>query len=325
LGHRSHFPCHRFFIAIEFRFHYRPRVPVPLPSEFLTCPAQTLCRTSWGWPKDLQTGCLSGSVTESGWKWRIHSAESVWLWLNVEGEGLIWGRNERFFLKPRMFAMIGGGPEGLWNCIRHPGEHRLNWVKIPSEWLRQRVGEQTAGLRGELAEWLRTGAPVAFCGLMGVWERELCEALAKTAERPGPLRFLAEARVLEWAAARCFERPTLPKASAPTPPTDPVKRAVLLIREHLDQPLDLGAIAKMVGVSRHHLSRRVRGETGLTLQQHLRRLRIDHACDALASGRMNVTEAALEVGYQSLSHFAKAFREETGLTPRAWLAARKKD
>jgi AraC-like DNA-binding protein len=40
---------------------------------------------------------------------------------------------------------------------------------------------------------------------------------------------------------------------------------------------------------------------------------------------MNVTEAALEVGYQSLSHFAKAFREETGLTPRAWLAARKKD
>jgi AraC-like DNA-binding protein len=271
----------------------------------------------------LRTGCLRGNVAASGWKWRIRSAESVWLWLNVEGEGLIWGRSERFFLKPGMFAMIGGGPEGLWNCIRHPGEHRLNWVEIPSEWLRQRVGKQTADLRGGLADWLEAGSPVAFCGLMGVWERELCEALAKTADRPGPLRLLAEARVLEWAAARCFESSALPGSSTLTSPTDPVKRAVQLLRERLDQALHLGAIAKMVGVSPHHLSRRVRGETGLTLQQHLRRLRIDHACNALASGRMNVTEAALEVGYQSLSHFAKAFREETGLTPRAWLAAHK--
>jgi AraC-like DNA-binding protein len=38
---------------------------------------------------------------------------------------------------------------------------------------------------------------------------------------------------------------------------------------------------------------------------------------------MNVTEASLEVGYQSLSHFSKAFREETGLCPSDWIAARK--
>ncbi len=295
-------------------------------NEPLACPAQTLCRTTWGRSADLQTGTLAGNVTESGWKWRIRSAESVWLWLNVDGEGLIWGRNERFVLKPGMFAMTGGGPEGLWNCIRHPGEHRLDWVEIPREWLRQRVGDATTGLRGGLADWLRVGGSVAFCGLMGVWERDLCDALARAVASPGPLRFLAEARVLEWAAARFFENPlaTGNKPSmAPSASADPVKRAIHLLGGQLDQPLDLAAIAKAVGVSPHHLSRRVGGETGLTLQQHLRRLRIGHACDALASGRMNVTEAALEVGYQSLSHFAKAFREETGLTPRAWLAARK--
>jgi AraC-like DNA-binding protein len=58
----------------------------------------------------------------------------------------------------------------------------------------------------------------------------------------------------------------------------------------------------------------------MTLQRHLRRLRIEHACEALDSGRMNVTEVALEVGYQSLSHFAKAFRDETGRSPSEWLA-----
>jgi AraC-like DNA-binding protein len=227
-----------------------------------------------------------------------------------------------------MFAMTGGGPEDVWTCIRHPGAHRLDWVELPREWLRHRVGVETEALRGGLAGWLRSGGPVAFCGLMGVWERELCGALATAAERPGPSRMLAEARVLEWAAARLFtaETPATGFTSATSGPTgDPVKRAIQLLRERVDQPLDLAAIAKAVGVSPHHLSRRVGAETGLTLVQHLRRLRIGHACDALASGRMNVTEAALEVGYQSLSHFSKAFREETGLTPRAWLAARKRE
>jgi AraC-like DNA-binding protein len=52
-----------------------------------------------------------------------------------------------------------------------------------------------------------------------------------------------------------------------------------------------------VGVVPHHLSRRVSAETGTTLQRHLRRLRIEHACEALDSGKLNVTEVALEVGY----------------------------
>jgi AraC family transcriptional regulator len=104
---------------------------------------------------------------------------------------------------------------------------------------------------------------------------------------------------------------------------DPVKRAIQLLRERLDQPLDLGLIAKEVGVAPHHLSRRVSSETGITLQRHLRRLRIERACEALDSGKMNVTEVALEVGYQSLSHFAKAFRDETGEPPGKWLARKR--
>lgn len=262
---------------------------------------------------------------ESGWKWRIRSAESVWLWLNVAGEGLLWGPRERFFLKPGMFALSGGGAEGLWTWIRHPGTHRLDWVAIPRAWLRQRVGTETGMLRGGLAGWLGSGGTVAFCGLMGVWERDLSDALGKAYDGMGPARFLAEARVLEWAAARMYESRTAPHPAAASPSpagTDPVKRAIALLHGRMDQSLDLTWIARTVGVSSHHLSRRVRAETGLTLQQHLRRLRIGHACEVLASGRMNVTEAALEVGYQSLSHFAKAFREETGLSPRAWLARR---
>lgn len=272
----------------------------------------------------LRFGKISGDIQTTGWQWKIASRGSVWLWLNREGSGLLWGKSDRFFLRPGMFAMTGGDAAGEWSCMRHPGQHQLEVVVIPREWLLGRLGNAPGTLRHGLAQWLRESGQVAFCGLMGLWERDLCEALAMVGPKPGPSRLLAEARVLEWAAARLFGSPGSEK-NRPSPAPrdhDPVKRAIQLLHERLDQNLDLAAIAREVGISPHHLSRKVSAETGLTLQRHLRRLRIERACETLDSKRMNVTEVALEVGYQSLSHFAKAFREETGRSPSDWLGGK---
>lgn len=278
---------------------------------------------SFGGAESLRFGRISGEIHSTGWQWKIASRGSVWLWLNKEGTGLVWGKNDRFFLRPGMFAMTGGDAAGEWSCMRHPGQHQLEVVVIPREWLQGRLGNSPDALRHGLAQWLRESGQVAFCGLMGLWERDLCEALAMVSPQPGPSRLLAEARVLEWAAARLFRSPGFQSDPSPAPREgDPVKRAIRLLRERLDQNLDLATIAREVGVSPHHLSRKVSAETGLTLQRHLRRLRIERACETLDSKRMNVTEVALEVGYQSLSHFAKAFREETGRSPSDWLAGK---
>jgi AraC-like DNA-binding protein len=271
----------------------------------------------------LGFGRLVGEVNALGWRMRVHSQDCVWLWLNRGGEGLIWGASDRIFLKSGMMAMTGGEPAGEWSCVRHVGRHELYWVGIPRDWLQRRVGGSEAILRAGLLEWLKMGGPVAFCGLMSEWERDLCTALERAAAGMGPARLLVEARVLDWAAARLFrQRPGdgSEDCRVDERTRDPIRRALRWLGEHLDSPLDLSALAKEVGISPHHLSRRVGAETGMTLQRHLRRLRIEHACEALDSGRMNVTEVALEVGYQSLSHFAKAFRDETGRSPSEWLA-----
>ncbi len=273
--------------------------------------------------ESLRFGRISGEILSTGWQWKVASSGSVWLWLNQDGTGLVWGKSDRFFLRPGMFAMTGGNAAGEWSCMRHPGQHQLEVVVIPREWLMGRLGNSPGALRHGLAQWLRESGQIAFCGLMGLWERDLCEALAMVEPQPGPSRLLAEARVLEWAAARLFRSPGSPTDPSPTPREhDPVKRAIQMLGERLDQNLDLTKIAREVGVSPHHLSRKVSAETGLTLQRHLRRLRIERACETLDSKRMNVTEVALEVGYQSLSHFAKAFREETGRSPSDWLAGK---
>jgi AraC-like DNA-binding protein len=271
----------------------------------------------------LRFGKISGEIQTTGWQWKVASSGSVWLWLNREGSGLVWGKSDRFYLRPGMFAMTGGDTAGEWTCMRHPGRHQLEMVVIPREWLLGRLGNSPDTLRNGLAQWIRESGQVAFCGLMGLWERDLCEALALVSPLPGPTRLRAEARVLEWAAARLFRSPGSQNDPSPAPTEhDPVKRAVQWLRERLDQNLDLAAVAREVGISPHHLSRKVSAETGLTLQRHLRRLRIERACETLDSKRMNVTEVALEVGYQSLSHFAKAFREETGRSPSDWLAGK---
>ena len=283
---------------------------------------------SWGEGNDLRCGRVTGRIVSGGWRWKISSEGAIWLWLNREGSGLIWGKQDRFILKPGMYAMTGGGQEaGDWSCVRYPGSHTLEVVVISREWLRERLGKNPDWLHPELGKWLQDGGSVGFCGLMGVWERDLCDALARAAQESGPHRLLAEARVLEWAAVRLFRGKSGDAGGgfcSALRDRDPVKRAIHLLRERLDQPLDLGFIAKEVGVAPHHLSRRVSAETGSTLQRHLRRLRIERACEALDSGKMNVTEVALEVGYQSLSHFAKAFREETGEAPGKWLGRERK-
>jgi len=47
----------------------------------------------------------------------------------------------------------------------------------------------------------------------------------------------------------------------------------------------------------------------------MRQLRMEQAAKLLRAGGHNVTEVALEVGYNSLSHFSAAFHEAFGCCP----------
>jgi AraC-like DNA-binding protein len=59
-----------------------------------------------------------------------------------------------------------------------------------------------------------------------------------------------------------------------------------------------------------------------TIPQYLRKLRMERAAELLKSGKYNVTEAALEVGYSSLSHFSQAFCQSMGCCPALYPPSR---
>ncbi len=96
---------------------------------------------------------------------------------------------------------------------------------------------------------------------------------------------------------------------------DRVERTKELLARDLADPPTLEALGQEVGCSPFHLSRIFSREVGLTIPQFLRNQRMERAAELLRSGRYNVTEAATEVGYASLSHFSKAFCETIGCCP----------
>jgi len=94
---------------------------------------------------------------------------------------------------------------------------------------------------------------------------------------------------------------------------------IALVKKYLAQnlvyPPSLVECARKAGCSSSYLSRTFSEYTGMTMSRYLRNLRLERAAELLRSGKYNVTEAAMAVGYLSLSHFSKAFAEMFGCCP----------
>lgn len=88
----------------------------------------------------------------------------------------------------------------------------------------------------------------------------------------------------------------------------------ILFRDY-ENPPSLTQLGRLTGSSPHHLSRSFRRLTGQTISQFLQEVRIQKAKELLQTGQVNVSEAAVSVGYSSLSHFSRVFSKRFGLCP----------
>jgi AraC family transcriptional regulator, transcriptional activator of the genes for pyochelin and ferripyochelin receptors len=95
----------------------------------------------------------------------------------------------------------------------------------------------------------------------------------------------------------------------------------ILIRD-LENPPRLFDLVRAVGTTHTQLNRGFRRIYGTSVFGYLRRLRLEKARHLLEKGSVNVTEAALAVGYNSLSSFSRAFSGYFGLKPVSYLRKR---
>lgn len=91
------------------------------------------------------------------------------------------------------------------------------------------------------------------------------------------------------------------------------------IDEHLDQPLDLSALAEVARFSPFHFHRLFAAWMGETLGDYLRRRRIEVGARRLAAQpRMRILNVALSVGFGSGEAFTRAFKSRFGCSPTVW-------
>ncbi|WP_233092995.1 AraC family transcriptional regulator [Paracoccus sp. IB05] len=97
-----------------------------------------------------------------------------------------------------------------------------------------------------------------------------------------------------------------------------VQRTEALLRDRLSETLSLDDLALTLGVSHVTLNRTFRRETGMTVFERLRDIRLEHASDLIRRERRSLTEIAYECGFSSPGHLSTAFRKRFGMTARSW-------
>lgn len=99
------------------------------------------------------------------------------------------------------------------------------------------------------------------------------------------------------------------------PPYGSFGRIIDYCREHLAEGVDVEAMARHAGMSLATLARRFRQHLRISPGEFLAHLRLSRACKLLADSPLNVTEIALECGYESPAAFSRAFRRQMQTTP----------
>ena len=237
--------------------------------------------------------------------------------LNVQGRGAV---DDRADYVPSSAGYYAVADEPLRASRQARDHHQF----VTVEFSNRRLQEQLAECEGDLDPQLRAAIfPEKECSIVS-------SAGPMTSEQRQVVASLLAPPVSKLAQSLWYESKALELMShflfAPKDPEffcmrqkrvarDRVERTKELLARDLANPPTLETLGREVGCSPFYLSRSFSREVGLTIPQYLRKLRMERAAELLRSGRYNVTEAATEVGYASLSHFSKAFCETIGCCP----------
>ncbi|MGY2047362.1 AraC family transcriptional regulator [Methylobacterium sp. JK268] len=206
------------------------------------------------------------------------------------------------------------GPEELHDGAPH-GAGFVYRTFYPSAALMQEVAEEVAGrpLPGP------PHFPDSVMRAPGL-ARALAEILGRLRPGPGDGGVLAADEALVEFLSALIAR----FAVGTPPPRAPARAGVARARDFLDacvqEEVDLATLSRVAGLSRSHLIRAFRAETGLAPHAYLIDRRIRLACRRLATGE-GPAEVALACGFFDQSHLTRAFKARLGVTPGAFRTA----
>ncbi|MDQ6764823.1 MAG: AraC family transcriptional regulator [Verrucomicrobiota bacterium] len=246
--------------------------------------------------------------------------------LNVEGRGVVGaGRSSEYFARSSGYYAVSDEPLRATRCA--DDHHQFVTLRFSHDYLQNELADCAGDLAPQVRSAIfptRGGSVVSNPQPMDAGQRNFVGTLLQPPVPRAAQSLWYRSKALELMSHFLFtpKDPELFCMRQKRVARDRVERTKeLLARDVANQP-SLELLGREVGCSPFHLSRIFSREVGLTIPQFVRNLRMERAAELLRSGRYNVTEAATEVGYSSLSHFSKAFCETIGCCPALYPMAK---
>jgi AraC-like DNA-binding protein len=257
---------------------------------------------------------------ELDWAASFHP-DCVELCLNLDGHGFVEGRDDRVEFAPNTAGFYHHKDEPLKARRSANEQHQFLTVEFSCPFLAKHLDRMEPTLHPIVCAAIKncpcqrvTGATVRLSAsqqqLIGTLRQPPVYAAAQ------PLWY--QCKALELAVTFLLQPPPENELFCTRQQRlaqGRVEQVIFLLGQNLASPPSLEELGKKIGCSHFYLSRIFSAQTGRTITQYLRQLRMERAAELLKSRDYNVTEAALEVGYNSLSHFSAAFHETFGCCP----------
>jgi len=254
------------------------------------------------------------------WSRSFHP-HSLELCLNLAGHGSVHSPVDTVDFEPLTAGFYAPGKSGL-RAWRKPGErHRFITVGFSPRFLGEHLIQCDGALHELVEKVVLAGGDAGKLGgvhRLTTEQEQLISQLLYPPSFQGARRLWYQSKVWQLMVDFFFERQGKDKLFCDRQKRlarERVDRTVAFLRQRLAEPPGLEEIGRRVGCSPFYLSRTFSREMGMTIPQYLRKLRMERAAELLQGGKYNVTEAAMEVGYSSLSHFSQAFCQTMGCCP----------
>ena len=108
-------------------------------------------------------------------------------------------------------------------------------------------------------------------------------------------------------------------STALLPNTSSFRRKLMAyINNNLQEPLSIDAIAAYMHISKFHMCKRFKDETGITIGNYIRMQRLYLAKKLLAETKLPISTIAMDCGFNDLAHFTKLFHTVVKMPPSAY-------
>ena len=257
---------------------------------------------------------------ELDWGRSFHP-KSIEICLNLAGTGVISVGNEEATFTAHSAGFYRQGQTQLAGRRLRGEHHQFITIEYSTEFIRRHFADHRGGLHPLVASVITKDSEMSGVTRpqrLSSEHQQLIQSLQHPPVYAAAQQLWYESKALELAAIFFFAPPSSEELFCDRQKRlsqERCERVIATLRADLCNVPTLEELGKQVGCSHFYLSRTFSKEMGMTIPQYVRRLRMEKAAELLKSGKYNVTEAALEVGYSSLSHFSQAFHETFGCCP----------